>query len=129
MAMAPIWLPVVQPVIFPHIYIIPKIEKIKLKSRFILRRPAYTATSVNDSVSPNSAVMPPSPQIGDRLSYDGATCTVRYVGEVAGASGSWLGVEWDDAARGKHDGSHKGVRYFTCESRSLSIFLIVAIIY
>ncbi|KAI0409431.1 Thioesterase/thiol ester dehydrase-isomerase [Xylaria palmicola] len=58
------------------------------------------------------------PQVGDRLSYDGAICTVRYVGEVAGTSGSWLGVEWDDAARGKHDGSHKGTRYFTCRSRS-----------
>ncbi|KAI0874115.1 Thioesterase/thiol ester dehydrase-isomerase [Hypoxylon argillaceum] len=57
------------------------------------------------------------PQVGDRLSYDGALCTVRYLGEVAGTSGSWLGVEWDDAARGKHDGSHKGVRYFTCRSR------------
>ncbi|KAI0539245.1 Thioesterase/thiol ester dehydrase-isomerase [Xylaria digitata] len=58
------------------------------------------------------------PRVGDRLSYDGATCTVRYVGEVGGTSGTWLGVEWDDAARGKHDGSHKGVRYFTCRSRS-----------
>jgi len=23
-------------------------------------------------------------------------------------------VEWDDPTRGKHDGSHAGVRYFTC---------------
>ncbi|KAI1176658.1 Thioesterase/thiol ester dehydrase-isomerase [Nemania sp. FL0916] len=64
------------------------------------------------------SAMSRSPQIGDRLSYDGAVCTVRYIGEVAGTSGSWLGVEWDDAARGKHDGSHKGARYFTCRSRS-----------
>ncbi len=27
-------------------------------------------------------------------------------------SGTWLGVEWDDASRGKHDGSKDGVRYF-----------------
>lgn len=54
--------------------------------------------------------------IGQRISYDGAPCTVRYVGEIAGTAGSWLGVEWDDAARGKHDGSHKGTRYFTCSS-------------
>ncbi|KAI8958554.1 RNI-like protein [Daldinia sp. FL1419] len=59
-----------------------------------------------------------TPKVGDRLSYDGAVCTVRYVGEVSGTSGSWLGVEWDDPARGKHDGSHKGVRYFTCQSKS-----------
>ncbi|UKZ77632.1 hypothetical protein TrVFT333_005356 [Trichoderma virens FT-333] len=56
--------------------------------------------------------------IGQRISYDGATCTVRFVGGVAGTTGSWLGVEWDDAARGKHDGSHKGTRYFTCTSKS-----------
>lgn len=52
--------------------------------------------------------------IGQRISYDGAACTVRFIGGVAGTTGSWLGVEWDDAARGKHDGSHKGTRYFTC---------------
>lgn len=57
-------------------------------------------------------------QIGQRLSYDGVLCTVRFVGQVAGTTGTWLGVEWDDPSRGKHDGSHKGLRYFTCRSRS-----------
>lgn len=54
-------------------------------------------------------------KLGQRLSYDGAVCTVRYVGQVSGTAGDWLGVEWDDPSRGKHDGSHKGTRYFTCE--------------
>lgn len=53
--------------------------------------------------------------LGQRRSYDGALCTVRYVGQVAGTTGDWLGVEWDDPSRGKHDGAHKGVRYFTCK--------------
>lgn len=57
-------------------------------------------------------------QIGQRLSYDGALCTVRFIGPVAGTTGTWLGVEWDDASRGKHDGSHKGLRYFSCLSSS-----------
>lgn len=57
---------------------------------------------------------PSSHCVGRRLSFDGALCTVRYIGEVAGTNGTWLGVEWDDATRGKHDGSHKGTRYFTC---------------
>ncbi|EQL03690.1 Cytoskeleton-associated protein, Gly-rich domain protein [Ophiocordyceps sinensis CO18] len=52
--------------------------------------------------------MAQSPQVGQRNSYGGALCTVRYIGEVAGTAGAWLGVEWDDATRGKHDGSHKG---------------------
>ncbi|KAI1075815.1 Thioesterase/thiol ester dehydrase-isomerase [Whalleya microplaca] len=66
----------------------------------------------------NSVPMDTSPKVGDRLSYDGAVCTVRYVGEVAGTSGRWLGVEWDDPGRGKHDGSYKGVSYFKCQSRA-----------
>ncbi|KAF5669227.1 PAC2-like protein [Fusarium heterosporum] len=55
--------------------------------------------------------------VGQRVSYDGALCTVRFMGEVAGTSGTWLGVEWDDSTRGKHDGCHKGTRYFTCKSK------------
>ncbi|KAF7548456.1 hypothetical protein G7046_g8666 [Stylonectria norvegica] len=55
---------------------------------------------------------------GQRVSYDGALCTVRFVGEVAGTTGAWLGVEWDDPARGKHSGCHKGVQYFSCISKS-----------
>ncbi|GME50835.1 hypothetical protein GTA08_BOTSDO05438 [Neofusicoccum parvum] len=51
---------------------------------------------------------------GRRLSYNGDLCTVRYVGGVQGTKGEWLGVEWDDPTRGKHDGSHAGVRYFEC---------------
>ncbi|KAL1861731.1 hypothetical protein Daus18300_008700 [Diaporthe australafricana] len=57
-------------------------------------------------------------RVGQRLSYDGALCTIRYIGQVAGTSGEWLGVEWDDPSRGKHDGSHKDARYFECLSKS-----------
>ncbi|TLD29304.1 hypothetical protein PspLS_03942 [Pyricularia sp. CBS 133598] len=62
--------------------------------------------------------MAPTHQVGQRLSFDGALCTIRFIGDVAGTSGTWLGVEWDDSSRGKHDGCHKGVRYFACLSRS-----------
>lgn len=51
--------------------------------------------------------------VGQRLSYDGIPCTVRYIGAVQGTKGDWLGIEWDYEDRGKHDGEHKGVRYFT----------------
>ncbi|KFY91082.1 hypothetical protein V498_05671 [Pseudogymnoascus sp. VKM F-4517 (FW-2822)] len=50
--------------------------------------------------------------IGQRLSYDSVPCTVRYIGPVAGTKNDWLGVEWDYPSRGKHDGEHKGVKYF-----------------
>ena len=50
------------------------------------------------------------------LSVDATTCEdgdqVRWVGEVDGTDGEWLGVEWDSEGRGKHDGMHKGTTYF-----------------
>lgn len=52
--------------------------------------------------------------VGQRRSFDGHLSTIRYVGTVQGTTGDWLGVEWDDASRGKHSGEHKGVRYFSC---------------
>lgn len=56
--------------------------------------------------------------VGQRRSFDGHRCTIRYVGTVEGTTGDWLGVEWDDSSRGKHAGEHKGTRYFTCKSRT-----------
>lgn len=52
--------------------------------------------------------------VGRRVCCDGERGTVRYVGTVPPTAGLWLGVEWDNPDRGKHDGSHDGVRYFTC---------------
>jgi dynactin complex subunit len=53
-------------------------------------------------------------RINQRLSYDGALCTVRYIGRVGETKGEWLGVEWDDVLRGKHSGEHEGKKYFEC---------------
>ncbi|RMZ79222.1 hypothetical protein DV738_g3466, partial [Chaetothyriales sp. CBS 135597] len=55
---------------------------------------------------------------GQRLSYDGALCTVRYFGRLANLKGDWLGVEWDQPGRGKHNGTHQGERVFHCLSKS-----------
>lgn len=44
--------------------------------------------------------------------------TIRYVGPVENTKGTWLGVEWDQDHRGKHDGSYKGKRYFSCSRKS-----------
>lgn len=56
----------------------------------------------------------PNFYIGKRLSFGGDLCTVRFIGDVQGTNGEWLGVEWDDPSRGKHDGSVTGVKYFQC---------------
>lgn len=64
--------------------------------------------------------MPVQFYLGQRLSFGGALCSVRYIGPVEGsqASSDWLGVEWDDSLRGKHSGEHQGKRYFHCLSSS-----------
>lgn len=69
--------------------------------------------SVNRAVlmSDPTAVLPDA---GTRFALSGYIGTIRYVGEVDGTSGIWLGVEWDDRGRGKHDGIKDGKRYFSC---------------
>ncbi|GLC39842.1 hypothetical protein PLESTB_001293600 [Pleodorina starrii] len=57
-----------------------------------------------------------TPAVGCRVRILKDYATVRYIGPVAQQQGTWVGVEWDDPSRGKHDGSTAGVRYFTCAS-------------
>ena len=53
-------------------------------------------------------------RVGDRVQIDRHRATIRYIGEVAGQEGQWIGLEWDDASRGKHHGSAGGHHYFQC---------------
>ncbi|XP_047473543.1 tubulin-specific chaperone E-like isoform X2 [Penaeus chinensis] len=50
--------------------------------------------------------------VGNRVECDGALGTVKWIGEVPGTQGMWYGVDWDDENRGKHDGTHNGIKYF-----------------
>ncbi|PSN35543.1 hypothetical protein C0J52_27305 [Blattella germanica] len=52
-------------------------------------------------------------QVGQRVECNGFYGTVQYMGEVPPTIGVWLGIDWDDPTRGKHDGTHEGVKYFS----------------
>ncbi|XP_016055342.1 PREDICTED: tubulin-specific chaperone E isoform X2 [Miniopterus natalensis] len=52
--------------------------------------------------------------IGQRVAVNGERATVRFYGPVPPVAGLWLGVEWDNPERGKHDGSREGTVYFQC---------------
>uniref|UniRef100_A0A8C0I587 Tubulin-specific chaperone E n=1 Tax=Balaenoptera musculus TaxID=9771 RepID=A0A8C0I587_BALMU len=52
--------------------------------------------------------------VGRRVEVNGEHATVRFSGVVPPMAGLWLGVEWDNPERGKHDGSHEGTVYFKC---------------
>ncbi|KAL0091755.1 hypothetical protein J3Q64DRAFT_1725187 [Phycomyces blakesleeanus] len=67
--------------------------------------------------------IPETVKVGDRIQVKLDRATIRYIGTVAKSSGEWLGVEWDDPARGKHDGSHGGIRYFECSSPTAGSFI------
>ncbi|XP_071512101.1 tubulin-specific chaperone E-like [Diadema antillarum] len=62
-------------------------------------------------------------EVGDRILSEGHYGTVRYTGKVPPTEGQWLGIEWDNSERGKHDGSHNGKRYFQCSSPTGGSFL------
>lgn len=51
--------------------------------------------------------------IGDRIECSGCIGTIKYIGPVDGYSSTWLGIDWDNLERGKHDGNVNGKRYFT----------------
>lgn len=69
-------------------------------------------------------------KVGDRVESDGHYATVRFIGKLPQADPSskgsdvlWIGVEWDESSRGKHDGSFKGVRYFETSHPTAGSFL------
>ncbi|THH30746.1 hypothetical protein EUX98_g3448 [Antrodiella citrinella] len=64
-----------------------------------------------------------SPQIGARISHGWDIGTVRFIGTVEGSLGDWLGIEWDDPRRGKHDGVKGDKRYFSCMTPNAGSFL------
>lgn len=50
--------------------------------------------------------------VGVRVDVGGSRGAVCYIGPVDGYEGTWVGVDWDNPGRGKHDGSIKGKQYF-----------------
>lgn len=58
-----------------------------------------------------------------RLSYNGSLCTVKWNGKIPQWNELALGVEWDNASRGKNDGRLDGVQYFTCRVKGAGSFV------
>lgn len=54
--------------------------------------------------------------IGRRILFNNSCATVRYFGPLINKSETelWVGVEWDEAGRGKHNGTVGDHRYFLC---------------
>lgn len=64
-----------------------------------------------------------SETVGKRICVDGFFGTVKFAGAVPPTKGGWLGVDWDDPTRGKHNGIKDGVQYFTCAHATSGSFV------
>ena len=59
--------------------------------------------------------------VGRKILFNNSSGIVRYFGTLQhqGAPANakdelWIGIEWDEANRGKHNGTVNGFTYFTC---------------
>ncbi|XP_042243019.1 CAP-Gly domain-containing linker protein 3-like [Homarus americanus] len=55
-------------------------------------------------------------EIGHNVFYKNEVGVIKYIGQVDFEAGTWLGVELR-AAKGRHDGTVRGRRYFSCRPR------------
>lgn len=70
-----------------------------------------------------SIPVPSTLTVGSRIQVGNDRATIRFIGTVQGSKGEWLGVEWDDPNRGKHDGTHKETKYFQCKHPTSGSFI------
>ncbi|XP_015124320.1 tubulin-specific chaperone E isoform X2 [Diachasma alloeum] len=51
-------------------------------------------------------------KIGQRIACDGHYGTIYYIGAIENTAGLWLGIDWDNPGRGKHNGTYHDKEYF-----------------
>ncbi|VDQ02372.1 unnamed protein product [Trichobilharzia regenti] len=61
--------------------------------------------------------------IGRRVVHEEYFGTICYVGQLPNSKDIWLGIDWDDSSRGRHDGSYNGIRYFQSKSPTSGSFV------
>lgn len=74
----------------------------------------------------SALTFPPLPplHLDERVQHFGQRGTIRYIGTLEGrGKRMWLGIEWDEVGRGRHDGTADGRRYFTTRKEGAGTFL------
>ncbi|KAL5964587.1 Tubulin-specific chaperone E [Taenia solium] len=61
--------------------------------------------------------------IGCRVVKDEQFGTIKYVGPIVNSTVVWLGIDWDSPRSGRHDGTFKGVTYFSTHHPTSGSFL------
>ncbi|MGH0128787.1 UNVERIFIED_CONTAM: hypothetical protein FKN15_046599 [Acipenser sinensis] len=65
----------------------------------------------------------PFDAVGRQIICDGEKGTLLFIGNVPPTAGLWLGVEWDNPERCKHDGSNEGIQYFKSSHPTSASFI------
>ncbi|KRY68522.1 Tubulin-specific chaperone E [Trichinella pseudospiralis] len=65
----------------------------------------------------------PEMVIGCRVRHRGARGVVKFCGRIGLLDGEWLGIDWDERSRGKHDGTYQNVRYFETSAPQSGSFM------
>lgn len=84
---------------------------------------AIIITDIGTGIDQRSMLEDKKYEIDSRIECDGHRGTVKYVGPVGETKGSWLGIDWDDPSRGKHNGTYEGVKYFTARHPTSGSFI------
>lgn len=90
--------------------------------------PQLSLRHQGDEPTPLPLTLPPLPplHINERIQHFGQRGTIRYVGTLDGRGDqTWLGIEWDEVGRGRHDGTVDGRQYFTTRKEGAGTFLKV----
>ncbi|KAA3675762.1 tubulin-specific chaperone E [Paragonimus westermani] len=61
--------------------------------------------------------------IGGRVVHEEHFGTIYYVGELPNSTDVWLGINWDNPNRGRHNGTYKGHQYFRAETETSGSFV------
>ncbi|KRZ25420.1 Tubulin-specific chaperone E [Trichinella pseudospiralis] len=65
----------------------------------------------------------PEMVIGCRVRHRDARGVVKFCGRIGLLDGEWLGIDWDERSRGKHDGTYQNVRYFETSAPQSGSFM------
>ncbi|KAE9556513.1 hypothetical protein FO519_000207 [Halicephalobus sp. NKZ332] len=61
--------------------------------------------------------------VGERVDVNGHKGRVMYYGPIEGKPDLYLGIDWEDPERGKHDGTVNGIRYFQASKPTSGSFV------
>ncbi|VDP88378.1 unnamed protein product [Echinostoma caproni] len=84
---------------------------------------AQATYNVNEGTECGKIVSVNKTLVGCRVVHEDHFGTICYAGDLPKSKGPWLGIDWDNPARGRHNGVYSGVRYFETKTDTSGSFV------